>query len=177
MQLYIANVSHHNHIVNCRLPETTKVWTKEIPMGRQAMVGDRSGLTKEQVDKIIEQMGLYGLRSFKEAMNSEGVVPLIYSTDGPVSSDSMMKVIHRNRGILQSSGKRRREEAALAANVMMNTEETPLRKLEMSIEEATPGSLPSEGAPIAEGFRVDNAANTSENKRKPRSLRGQMKPQ
>lgn len=160
-KVFIANCTMQNQIANFRLPEFPKPHSIQIPMGRQVEVGD---LTPPQLDSFVEQMGRYGMVHADEAGKTGPKVSLLYSTKGPIPQQAFLRVIERNKGILRVEGVKRRQEAAIAANSAMNTEETPVQKLEMSIEEDTPGSFGGQDDPIEEGIRIDNDAVTSENK-------------
>jgi len=161
MKTYIANCTMQNQTANFRLPEFPKPHSIKVPMGRQAEVGD---LTPPQLDSFVDQMGRYGMVHVKEAGKATVKIVYLYSTDGPVPQEAFLRVLERNRGLLRNEGVRRRQEAAVAANAAMNTEDTPVKNLEMSIEEETSGSFAGQDDPIAEGIKIDNEAVTSENK-------------
>lgn len=167
MQTYIANCTQQRQIINYKLPESRKVTSYTIPMGKQLNVGD---LTTPEMKAIEAQLGPYGLRSVDDISRSRQKITYLYSTGKPVSAADIVRALDQNRGILSVEGKHRREQSAVAANSNMNTEETPLNRLEMSVEEETSGSEPSDD-PIGEGFKIDNTLSTSENKRPRRSGR------
>lgn len=165
-KVFLANPTPQNQIINVRLPESRKALAITIPMGQQRELGNGSFETSE-IDAIVAQLGPYGLYPVDEVKRARTKVTYILSIRRPVTSAEIMFAVSKNRGELTEEGKKRRLEAAVAANAAMNTDETPLNRMEMSVEEATPGSAPSE-KPIGEGFRIDNTLNTSENKPKPR---------
>lgn len=157
MQMYVANCSHQNHTINYRLPGSDKIVQLDVGMGRQIPLASRDGFDSLEVEAVVKQLSIYGMIDVKDANRAEGVVPLVYSIDKQVPSDAMTKIIHHNRGVMSSQGARRRKESAIAAIGAMDTEESPIKKLEMSIEEASSGSMPvAEGdKPIGEGFKYD----------------------
>lgn len=169
MNTYVANCTQQNHILNFRLPDSRKPLSYKLPMGKQLLVGD---LTPPEVDALVEQLGPYGLIGVGEITNAKGKITYVMSQGVPVKSADILRALDKNNGVLRDEGKHRREEAAVAANAGMNTDDTPLNKLEMSIEEDTSGSF-SDGDKLAEGMRIDNTQSTSENKKpRQRSKRG-----
>lgn len=169
MKTYLANPVQQHQNINVRMPESRKPLSMTIPMGQQRMIGD---FEKPELAAIDEQLGPYGLCHVDDIKRSQKKISYILSIGRPVSSAEIMLAVSKNRGALTEEGKQRRIEAAVAANVSMNTEESPLNRMEMSIEEATPGSAPSE-EPIGEGFKIDNTLDTSENKpQRRRTVRG-----
>ena len=171
--LYIANCTQQNHIISFRHPDTEKVVSRSVPMGRQDDLSGREGFSPPVIDAVVAQLGIYGLRSEKDAMRDDGVIPFVYSLDVPVKRDVMEKVYNRNRGIITDAGKKRQQEAAIAASSMMDTQETPLRTMEVEIEEVSSGTIPKEDglAKVEVGFRLDNTQSTSENRPPKRSAK------
>lgn len=160
MKTYLGNPTPQNQLINVRMPESRKALSMTIPMGQQRMIGD---FEAPEIKAIEEQLGPYGLCFVDDVKRARKKITYILSVGQPVSAANISLAISRNRGELHEEGKKRRVEAALAANAVMNTEDAPLNRLEMSVEEASPGSAPSE-EPIGEGFRIDNTLHTSENK-------------
>ena len=167
MNVYVANCTQQQQQINYRLPDSRKPFSHTIPMGKQLLIGD---LSPPEIDAIEEQLGPYGLRAVDEIGKSKQKITYVYATGKPVSTADIRRALDANRGILREEGKERRENSAVAANAAMNTDETPLNKLDISVEEESSGSIPSE-EPIGEGYRIDNTVNTDENKpkRAPRS--------
>jgi hypothetical protein len=161
MKTYIANCTQQNQIINFRLPEGRKVMTHTIPMGRQLLIGD---LSPPEIEALQAQLGPYGLVPVADIGRSRNKITYVYSTSGPVSAANIGRALDRNRAILREEGKKRRENAAIAANMGMNTDETPVKNLEMTIEEVTSGTL-ADDEPVGEGFRIDNTQSMSENRR------------
>lgn len=170
---YVANCTQQNQQLNFRLPDSRKPFSNLIPMGKQMLVGD---LTTPAIAAMTDQLGKYGLVHVDDVGRSKTKITYLFSTGRPVKSEEIVSALRRNRGLLAEEGKERRIRSAVAANAAMNTEDTPLLKLETSIEEDSSGTIPSE-EPIAEGVRIDNTLDTSENKPKkaPRSG-GKKKP-
>ena len=166
MNIFIANCTNQNQQINFRLPEARKPVAIMIPMGQQRPVGD---LSPPEIEAMMEQLGPYGLISVAEIKRAPRKISYVYSENKPVTSEMIRMAHDKNQGVLRDEGKDRRKNAAVAANAGMNTEETPLNRLEMSVEEESSGTIPSE-EPIGEGFKIDNTLDTSENKRpRPRS--------
>lgn len=170
-KVFLANPTPQNQQINVRMPESRKALAVTIPMGQQRELGN-GVFEAPEIDTIVEQLGPYGLYRVDEIKRARTKITYILSIGRPVTTAEIEMAVARNRGELHEEGKKRRVEAALAANASMNTAETPLNRMEMSVEEASPGSLPSE-EPIGEGFRIDNTLDTSENKQpRRRNVRG-----
>lgn len=163
-KVYIANVTAQNHEINFRLPESRKPLSLKITMGQQRLVGD---LSPPEIEAMVEQLGPYGLVELGQDGKREKI-SYLYNVHAPVPASAIQKVYDRNRGLLREEGTKRRQESAVAANDVMNTADTPIKNLTVDVEEVDSGSLGSDSDNVAEGVRIDNEANTSENKR-PRS--------
>lgn len=163
-KVYVANCTQQNQQINFRLPDSRKPFSNTIPMGKQMLIGD---LDPPSIAALEDQLGKYGLVNVDDINRTKTKITYIFSVGKPVTADNIIAGLRRNRGLLTEEGKERRLKSAVAANMAMNTEETPLLKLETSVEEDSSGTIASE-EPIAEGFRIDNTLDTSENKPKPK---------
>lgn len=163
-KVYIANVTAQNHEVNFRLPEARKPLSLKIAMGRQVFAGDFS---TPEIDAMVNQLGPYGLAELGQESKREKVAYL-FCVGHPVPAAKMQEILDRNRGILRDEGANRRKEAAVAANHQMNTEETPMRDVDVSIEEVDAGSLGNDSEGIKEGFKiVDGDENAPKKRQRP----------
>lgn len=159
-KVYVANCTQQNQQINFRLPDSRRPLSVGIAIGRQAFVGD---LSIPEIDAMLDQLGPYGLVELGQEGKRDKVTYL-FNVGAPVPSAAMQRMIDRNRGILRDEGTTRRKEAAVAANAAMNTDDTPLKNVTMDIEEIDSGTLGNESDRVGEGYRIDNEANTSENK-------------
>jgi hypothetical protein len=162
-KVYIANCTPQNHTANFRGPESRKPLSLAIGSGRQVLAGD---LSTPEVDAMVDQLGRYGLVHVDEAGKSGRKVTFLYSTGTPLPASAILRVAERNKGILRDEGAERRKLSAVAANAVMNSDETPIDKLETSIEEVSSGDFGGDSENIAEGIKIDNKADTNENKPK-----------
>lgn len=159
-KVYVANVTAQNHTANFRLPDSSKPMALTIPMGSQKYIGD---LSAPAIDAMVAQLGPYGLVELGHEDKSEKVT-YIFSVGAPVPGTALQKIYDRNRGILTDEGKQRRLENAVAANQVMNTEETPLTNFTADVEEVNSGDFGSDSDKIAEGVKIDNTvASSNEN--------------
>lgn len=164
--VYISNCTPQNHTANFRLPDARKPLSLSIQAGRQITVpGD---LSPPAIEAMVEQLGRYGMVHVDEAGKSARKITFLYSVGSPVPATAIMRVLERNKGILRDEGKKRRIESAVAANAVMNSDETPIKELETSIEEVDSGGLGDQSESLAEGVRIDNLADASNENKKPR---------
>ena len=169
-KVYVANVTAQNHTINFRLPESRKALAITIPMGQQKFIGD---LSAPEIDAMVEQLGVYGLVEVGQE-HKKSKVTYIFNVGSTIPASSMQKIYDRNRGILTDEGKQRRIENAVAANAVMNTEETPLNNFTADVEEIDSGDLGSDSDNVGEGVKIDNAAaasneNAPKRRRSPRA--------
>ena len=122
---------------------------QDIEPGKQAAIG--GDLYPGQVDSIIEQLKVFGLMPADEVNRLTKLTPYIYSKDRPITRAAIEKAFNHNQAVLSKQGKSRREEAAIAAAVAINSDEAKI-----SIEQVTESELGGES--IAEGYTVDKTA-------------------
>ena len=158
MKLHFANCTDQVQVVNVRLPEKKNFFVQTIDVGRQVIIA-ATQMSRPDIDMIVEQQGIYGVRAgddFTLARESQLYVPILYSVDTPVPFEVQMRAVKHNRGVLQSRGKRLREEAAIATSINMR-ERSPnaADTLSMSVQEDRPGTVERESpAPLNEGVRM-----------------------
>lgn len=166
-KVYVANVTAQNHTINFSLPESRKPFALPIGMGSQKFIGE---LDAPSIDAMLEQLGPYGLVELGHE-SKKAKVAWIFNVGSPIPAAAIQKIYDRNRGILTDEGKQRRIENAVAANAVMNTEDTPLKNFVADVEEVDSGDLGGESDNVGEGVRINNEEATSENKPKRRSGR------
>lgn len=156
-KVYIANVTQQNHTINFRIPESRKPLSISIPMGQQRFVGDFS---PPEIDAMVDQLGPYGLAELGQA-DKKSRLAYVFSVGTPVPSAAMARLIDQNKGILRKEGATRRQEAAVAAHNLMNTADTPMKDVEVSVEEVDSGTLGNDSENIAEGVKIANVDDTA----------------
>lgn len=124
-RLYIANVTRQKMIVCYRLDagQTNGNFTPPkqqlIESGRQSTVGGE--LNKPQLDLIIDQLTVFGMVGEVDIPNNlQGVHPLVFNIDRPVSERAMKAIMAHNLQVKVKEGKTRRERAAIGANEALN---------------------------------------------------------
>lgn len=172
-KLYIANCSPQRQVVHYRLPENPKIHTQTIEIGRQVQFGNNE-LTDTEVNAIIAQLQIYGLIGISELARAKRGVPYIYSLNKPVPEKTFRDVIGFNQGVLTDAGKLFRQQAAVAVSNAMDSSTddaglTPIRALEMSVEEDASTTGEQDTKLLAEGLRVDRAQTAKPRGRKPRA--------
>jgi len=166
-KVYVANVTAQNHTINFSIPDSRKPMSITIPMGSQKFVGE---MAAPAIDAMLDQLGPYGLVELGQELKREKVT-YIFNVGSPIPASAIQKLYDRNRGILTDEGKKRRIENAVAANAVMNTEETPLNNFTADVEEVDSGDLGGDSDNVAEGVKIDNTAAESNENRKPRGSR------
>jgi hypothetical protein len=159
MKFFVANATHQIQSVNYRLSVDPKAGfsTQNIDIGRQQMIG-HPNLDKEQIERIFNQLALYGLRMARDLdWDRDTKVPLIGSIDEPVPFELIMKAVEFNDGVMNKQGKKLREEAAIAtSHGMRNYSPQAADNVALSVEEEKPGTMDHGGKQgIAEGYRMD----------------------
>jgi hypothetical protein len=123
-RLYIANTSKQDQVIHFRLDfdqngqqisQAGKMpKQQEVKKGRQANIG--GDLPMPTIDSIVEQLRPYGLIGVADVPRQASIVPFVFNVDRPVSADVMRQVIAFNDGISVSAGQKRRQNAAIATN-------------------------------------------------------------
>jgi hypothetical protein len=174
MKLYIANCTSQSMVIHFRLPEAASALQQPIEMGGQSMIGSPN-YGPQEIAHIIDQLRKYGLRSEEEISRDDGVIPMVFSRDRPVSERTIKSCISRNRGVLYKKGEDFRKLATIAADqkaVQALNEAPELRSnlgmMEMSVTEDSPGTIEHEGKPINDGYRIEHAADSGDGGRRGR---------
>ncbi len=152
--MYVANCTKQVRDFHYRVPESG-VRMQKIEIGRQIEIaGD---LSQPDVDAIIAQHAVYGMKSVEDARKVRGkFTGLCYSIGKPVSIESMQIVLTKNDDVLTERGQQLRTEAAVATSAAITQGgQQGLKSLETSIVEVKKdGGEPD----VTEGVRVDSAA-------------------
>lgn len=156
MKLYIANCTRQLSILNYRIPEVPNPVSSPVEVGRQFSASGTRELNSPQIDSIIAQLTIYGMRSVKDEIRDE-MIPYIYSIDEPVRPEEIRRVMEHNSGQLTQRGRRLREDAALATKANMDKLASadeiaqPPSTLELSVQQEKPiGDEPQ----MSEGVRI-----------------------
>jgi hypothetical protein len=155
MHMFVANGSHQNIDFQYRLPNTRTYRTQMIPIGQQIRLSGE--LTKEEVDIIITHHSIYGMVPSNQIQNFKGFfIPYAYSTDNPISAETIVELVLQNREYNKQLGIRLRQEAAVTVSnqIEENTTDT-LKALEITIEEVASKERDSS---FSEGIRVTRMA-------------------
>lgn len=177
MKLYIAIAVRQKQRIFYRLDtnpdDTLRSQVGVLPKhqdfepGKQDVIG--GDLYESQVDSIINQLKVFGLMPADEVNRLTKLTPYIYSKDRPISKAAIDKAFNHNQGILAKQGKVRREEAAIAAASVIQSDEAKI-----SIEQVTESELG--GPSITEGYRVDKTEAGLEGSERRGGKRGRGRP-
>lgn len=151
-KLFIANTTKQIHDFICWLPGVSKLYQTQIKPGSQVMIGD---FTTSDIDNIVKQHAVYGLRASRDVPKDREYVGLCYSVDKPVTMTVLYDGFAKNDEILNERAEVRREEqaAAIAANIKQTMAEhgVDVPRAEVTLVEETRGGVtPS----IAKGYEV-----------------------
>ena len=111
-KLYVANCCRQTVHFIFRLPENTRLFTKDIKPGQQALVHE--GLT-EDVDKIIRDHSMYGLTRVDQIDRKKPFVGTCYQIDKEITVDQINKALMHNEDVLEALGLEHRKQAAVVA--------------------------------------------------------------
>lgn len=159
-KLWIANATSQVQQFTYWLPEMSRSFVQEVPIGSQTLIAGKD-LPQGAIDGILKQHEVYGLTSANQAFRQRKFSGVVYSIDKPVRLDVLQELVQHHRGVLTERGKQLRQEAAIATddyiqNQMMD-QQMPgrLQELEMLVEETERD--PQDTSPeIAEGMRVNH---------------------
>lgn len=165
MRLYIGNATKQHQIFSYRVPERLQLCTQNIMAGSQVCIapnGSNTDLTTPEIDAILAQYSIYGIRDANDLDQNKDDRPfsgLVYSIGKPVTPERLRKAIARFEGQLDKLGKRIRTEAAVAAHshiegAIMGGEEMKA-PMDVSIEEVEPSrGLDENLTHVSEGVRI-----------------------
>jgi hypothetical protein len=120
MKLFVANTTKQDHFFTYRLVEKQNHAARKIQAGRQVLLSGDFGQT--EIDTIIAQNSIYGLRSAKEVSRFKNFVGYIYSIDSPVKMDGMLEVYEKNDEVKDADAQKRREVTAAAISTQIGDE-------------------------------------------------------
>lgn len=153
MELFAANCTPQIFEFNYRVPESNRTMKQSIPSGGNSRIGDGT-YNSLQIRAIIKQGFHYGMVDYDELERHKGPVTIIFRRNEPVPAGTIQEVLDRNRNELTETGRKRREELALAAARIMDPNNSGIAdRVSLGIEEVEQGSASKEsGKPLAEGF-------------------------
>jgi hypothetical protein len=134
MKCFVANCTRKIQRVFFRLdmpsdnyhPSMARVPAKQIDIdpGRQMAVGgDLNGI--QACEYLVRQLQPFGAVNVADIQRSlpPFEIAYLYSFDQPVPAKAMERVFQHNQGVLANQGKKRREEAAIAAAHVIDSED------------------------------------------------------
>lgn len=161
-ELFIGNATKQINNFAYRSLERPGIVVQIIQIGGQIKVaptGSKTDLTQMEIDHIIDQHRMYGIRDILEIESKGTFGGLVYSIGKPISAEKLRRAMLKMEEQLDEEGRKIRQEAALAVNSQIEERVGTLRNLEMSFEEIEPRSGFSDDAShIAEGIRVSRDA-------------------
>jgi len=157
MQMFIANCTLQNRIINFRLPEVLRNIQQTIAPMSQVRAG-RANLSQPDIDYIVEQLSLYGLcdiQKLRERRATHQQIPTVYSIDVPVPIKIIADVQKHNKGTLRKLGEKTRTEAAIASATYLEREAPgTLRVQDIIVQEESGGTLHTDDDPTNIGMRT-----------------------
>ena len=180
--MYVANCTRQNQIVYFRIDFDTKGSRQAISPPKQMPIpaGQQVMLTRDQhpdaVKSIVDQLTIYGMKGMLDLQRGDlgdKVIPFLFDLGRPLKLSAIKDVMDHNHRVKIFDGKKRREDAAIASNNMLErtveaqlaamdpTGEQPLPDLKKStVDFETAGDPnPEEGRDkLAEGFVIDKSA-------------------
>lgn len=111
MRLWIANTKKQVHVFTYRLVERSQPFQRPIQPGQQVSIDN---LTSEDVDFIIRQNEVYGMRKAADVSRQKGFVGYCYQPDQPISMERMLETFTNNDQSLTEDAADRLELTARA---------------------------------------------------------------
>lgn len=147
IKLWVANTTKQIWTFTYRLGGMGQHFAKRIPAGQQICLDH---LSQPEIDQVVKQNAVYGMRSAKEVSGRRGYAGLVYTTgDAPVNIDQMLESYDINDTVRTAEADQRRMTTAnamsdkIAENLHRATgiEKDKLRpaRLEMEVIEETDG--------------------------------------
>jgi hypothetical protein len=138
MKMFVANATKQAVQFLYRIPESSGVRAQDIPIGGQVQLSQ--DLPVESVNMIVEQHQRYGMVEAAQAYRSKGFAGLCYSLGSPVKMDTIAALIDHNTDMLVELGQKIRQESAVSANNVLDSEDfrppgLALRNFEASVHE------------------------------------------
>ncbi len=140
--IWIANTSRKDWVINVRVPEANQLFIRTISSGRQEEI---KGVSPETVEAIISHLRIYGAQTRaelnKHGKNYEG---LAYATDKSFPETIFHYGLEEHLDQAQSRSVVEANRAALAADVAINNPKrermTGSTEVEMEQEQALKGA-------------------------------------
>jgi hypothetical protein len=165
MKLYLANCTRQRQTIFYRLDfnndQSTQAKVQALKQvvvepGKQAIVG--GDLPLQSIQTIMDQLkptGGVGVEELNRLPNT--TVAYLLSVDKQITARQILQVHNHNTMVLTDVGNKRKRDAALVTNQMVEKAiESQTRNFELEIEQLPPGpdEEPAPGKPIEQGFRV-----------------------
>jgi hypothetical protein len=149
--LYVGNVSLQIHQFHYRPLDGSRPVAIEVPSYGQTRIGGE--LTIPEIECIVTQHRIYGLRRADEAHLLGPQDALLFSIGRPISTDQLQTGVERKAAKLAELGKATRVDAAIKTNAAFQKEVRQQNRIfEMSFKEETPaGGFSDSHKPLTEG--------------------------
>jgi hypothetical protein len=153
--MFVANTKKQFQVFTYRLPERTQPFSRTIKPGGQIEIGN---LDQDDIDYIVKQNEIYGMRPADEVSRQRGFVGIAYSIDKQVHMDTMLSTFEVNDKSLDDQADLRLERTAKAiaenmgrevGKVLGGKDSVPPQRVEIEVTEDTP-----DGKSIASGVEV-----------------------
>lgn len=115
--LYIGNGTKQHHHFLARLPETTKLYERNIPIGQQIAIKD---LTIQSIEDVVRHHSQYGMVDAKAADKGKNLNVLLYQVDKPIPGLAIDRAINHNNEVLTAKGEEQRKLAAVAIDASIS---------------------------------------------------------
>lgn len=146
-KLFVANTTKQNWVFTYRLPGGSQHHQRRIAAGQQICLDH---LQEEEIESVIKQNAVYGMRPAAEASRRKGFAGLIYSVGkDPINIDRMLETFDSNDETRNAEAQTRREKtaAAMSENIAdtlhkatgVSKEKLQPTRLEVEVVEETDG--------------------------------------
>lgn len=133
-KMYVANCTQQIQVFMYRLPESSRPFSQEIPIGGQIMVagiGGNDDLGTQDVDAIVKQHEKYGMIKVDEIDRTRPFVGTCYSLDRQISVDKIRRGLEHNREVLIERGDEIQRHAAVGISNKIDQDMPGLKGLEV----------------------------------------------
>lgn len=144
MKLYVANVTKQIQEIWYRVAEIGRPIRETIGIGQQIRVFKEDANT-DQIESIIKQLEVYGLRPVTEAKRLRERVTFLWQLDKPMTAAQIEGVMEHNDRMLLKRADEIRQDYALAADAkIQEITRGHGRLMDMEFEEVTKGTDPAD---------------------------------
>lgn len=142
-KLYVANATKQNQEFHFWTPETRRPLIQTILPGQQVQIWQEA--PRDQLEQIIRQHEIYGIKPASELDRNREYVGLVYQLDKPIVSDRIEQALMKNDEVLQEQALQRRKESAASLDDVMTRDSADagvtLQGLSVEVrEEERPGA-------------------------------------